>query len=184
MEQLIKIAGDRAALDNIARPHAALAIWWRRLPEPLCEALQWLDLSAVDDLSVEVGMEGSVLAALNAAGYTSACATMLSLDIDQLVRRHAALTGDDRLRVRLTGEASDPHSRFQASHVSLRLLCTYIGPGTQWCCVEGQDAICEIPTGSVGVFKGRSLLDPPAVLHRSSPSGAHRLLLTIDPSEG
>ena len=42
-----------------------------------------------------------------------------------------------------------------------------------------------MPTGAVAVFKGRMLLDPPTVLHRSPPitaSGERRLLLAIDPA--
>ena len=52
----------------------------------------------------------------------------------------------------------------------------------QWCCIDGQDAICEVLTGAVGVLKGLALL-PPTVLHRSPPLsgvGPHRLMLMID----
>ena len=71
-----------------------------------------------------------------------------------------------------------------ADYVTLRLLCTYAGPGTQWCRAAAPDAIYEVPTGAVGVFKGRMLLDPPTVLHRSPPiaaTGGQRLILVIDP---
>ncbi|PZU12326.1 MAG: DUF1826 domain-containing protein [Sphingobium sp.] len=183
MERLVAIAGDRAALDSIARPDAALAIWWRQLPLPIRIALEGLDLQSLADLSVEMDLSGSVLSALRSAGYPEPSATALSPDIDLLVRRHAALTGDDRLHVQLAVVESDPGRRFHADSVSLRLQCTYVGTGTQWCCTDGQDAICEVPTGSVGVFKGRSLLNPPPVLHRPPPSGAPRLVLTIDPVE-
>jgi hypothetical protein len=44
-----------------------------------------------------------------------------------------------------------------------------------------------VPTGAVGVFKGRLLLDPPTILHRSPPisaTGERRLVLAIDPLPG
>lgn len=184
MEQLVSISPDRAALDRIARPDAALAIWWRNISEPLRGILAAVDLDAIDDLSVEVATDASVAAALHSAGYPEAAGAVLSADIDLLVRRHAALTGEDRLRVCLNVIETDASSHFRADYLTLRLLCTYVGPGTEWCCVQGQDAICEVPTGSVAVFKGRMLLNPPAVLHRSPPivaMGARRLELVIDP---
>jgi len=181
LERLLTIAGDLAALDHITLPEAALAIWWRRLQSPLIVALERLDLQSLADISIEINLGGSVLTALRSAGYPETSAAALSSDIDLLVRRHAALTGEDRLHVHFAVLKSEARSRFRADCSTLQLQCTYLGPGTQWCRVDGQDAICEVPTGSVGVFKGRSLLDPPAVLHRPPLSGAPRLVLRIDP---
>jgi hypothetical protein len=98
------------------------------------------------------------------------------------VRRHAALTGEDRLRREVI--ETNACRRFHADFVTLRLLCSYVWLGTQWCRADAPDAICEVPTGAIGVFKGRMLLDPPTVLHRSPPivaTGQRRLVLTIDP---
>lgn len=184
MERRVAVGYDRSSLDRIARPEAALAIWWRKLPESLRDALVGLDLTTLDNISVEMDMNGSVAAALHAAGYPPSALRPLAADIDLLLRRHAALTGEDRLRLRLEVVETDACSQFAADYAALRLWCTYVGPGTQWCCVDGQDAICEIPTGAVGVFKGRALLDPPAVLHRSPPiaaTGHQRLVLAVDP---
>ncbi|MFD1036568.1 DUF1826 domain-containing protein [Sphingomonas hankookensis] len=187
IERLLTIDGDRASLDRIAHRDAALAIWWRPLPEPLRLALGRLDLSTIDDVSETIDAFGSVVAALRIAGYPVGVRDLLAADIDLLLRRHAALTGDDRLAVRLQTTTAAPDDRFRADRGGLRLVCTYVGPGTEWCCVDGQDAICEVPTGAVGVFKGRALLDPPAILHRSPPCGGrhdYRLRLTIDPPQG
>ncbi|MFC4254461.1 DUF1826 domain-containing protein [Croceibacterium xixiisoli] len=186
MERLVPIVPDRASLDRIARPDAALAIWWRRMSDPLRAALQELDLARLDNLSVEIDAGGSICGALRAAGYSETAIGLLSQDIELLVKRHAALTGEDRLHVRLEVVEADACCQFHADDITLRLTCTYVGPGRQWCCVAGQDAICEVPTGSVGVFKGRMLLDPPAVLHRSpamSAKGGRRLELVIDPAQ-
>lgn len=186
IERLLTIDPDRASLDRIAHRDAALAIWWRPLPEPLRLALARFDLSGVDDVSQTIDAFGSVGAALRIAGYPDSVRGPLTADIDLLLHRHAALTGDDRLAIRLQVTTAVANERFLADRGGLRLVCTYVGPGTQWCCVEGRNAICEVPTGAVGVFKGRSLLDPPAILHRPPPGGRYerRLLLTIDPVQG
>ena len=187
LDDIVAFGHDRASLDAIARPDAALAIWWRSLPDPLHAALASLDLDTVDDMSFDFAAEEPVDGALADAGYADPVATLLAEDIGLLVRRHAALTGEDRLRLRLEVIETDACRRFHADFVTLRLLCSYVGPGTQWCRADAADAICEVPTGAVGVFKGRLLLDPPTILHRSPPIGAtceRRLVLAIDPLPG
>ncbi|MDJ0275904.1 DUF1826 domain-containing protein [Sphingomonas sp. 2R-10] len=187
LDDVVAFGYDRASLDAIARPAAALAIWWRSLPDALRTALAALDLATVDDVSLDLDAGAPLDATLRAAGYPDAVAALLAADIGLLVRRHAALTGEDRLRIRLDVVETDACRRFHADFVTLRLLCSYVGPGTQWCRARAPDAICEVPTGAVGVFKGRMLLDPPSVLHRSPPivaTGDRRLLLVIDPLRG
>lgn len=187
LADIVAFGHDRASLDRIARSGAALAIWWRSLPDMLCDGLNTLDLDTVDDVLLDLAADGTVDGALRDAGYADPLATCLARDIELLVRRHAALTGEDRLRVKLEAVETDACRRFHADFVTLRMLCTYVGPGTQWCRADAADAICEVPTGAVGVFKGRMLLDPPTVLHRSPPivaTGRRRLMLTIDPSAG
>lgn len=184
LADVVAFGHDRASLDTIARPGAALAVWWRSLPDALRDGLDALDLDTVDDVALDLAADGTVGDALFDAGYADPLATSLAHDIDLLVRRHAALTGEDRLRLKLEVVETDACRRFHADFVTLRLLCTYVGPGTQWCRADAADAICEVPTGAVGVFKGRMLLDPPTVLHRSPPivaTGRRRLVLTIDP---
>lgn len=184
LEGAVTFGYDRASLDAIARPEAALAIWWRPLSDALRSALAVLDLDAIGDLSVDVDADALLDGTLRDAGYPDPVATLLAGDVGLLLRRHAALTGEDRLRLRLEVIETDACRRFHADYVTLRLLCTYLGPGTQWCRSAAVEAICEVPTGAAGVFKGRLLIDPPPVLHRSPPivaTGARRLVLAIDP---
>ena len=184
LEDVVAFGYDRMSLDAIARPKTALAIWWRPLPDALQAGLAALDLDTVDDVTLDLDADAPLDDALRNAGYPDDIATPLAADIGLLLRRQAALTGDDHLRLRLEVIETDACRRFQADYVTLRLLCTYAGPGTQWCRAAAPDAICEVPTGAVGVFKGRMLLDPPTGLHRSPPiaaTGGQRLILVIDP---
>ncbi|KQM98902.1 DUF1826 domain-containing protein [Sphingomonas sp. Leaf25] len=179
------VAGtDAAALDAIARPEVALVLWSRGLDPALRDALDGLDYATIDDVRLDCRAGDAVDGDLRAAGYGDMLADVLGRDIAMLVARHAALTGEDRLRVRLDVIDTDACRRFHADYVTLRLLCTYAGPGTQWCDADEPEAVRDVATGSVGVFKGRLLLDPPSVLHRSPPiaaTGGRRLMLVIDP---
>lgn len=172
-------------LDRITQPDTALAIWQRDLPPGLGEALARLDLDEIDDIAIELAADTPPEDALHAAGYPKAMVGPIGADIVMLARRHAMVSGVDRLALRLEVIETDACRRFHADSVTLRTLCTYIGPGTQWHCVDEPDAVRQVPTGAVAVFKGRTLLDPPPVLHRSPPiivSGERRLLLVIDPA--
>lgn len=180
----VTIVETPAALDAIARPETALAIWCRSLPDRLRAGLDALDLDSVDDVAMDLAADRPVGAALIEAGYAEPIAGLLARDIELLVRRHTALTGEDRLGVKLEVIETDACRRFHADFVTMRLLCSYVGPGTQWCHTDATDAVCDVPTGAVALFKGRLLLDPPTVLHRSPPivaRGERRLMLTIDP---
>ena len=186
-DDIVVLGHDRSSLDAIARPDAALAIWWRSLPDALRAALAFLDLDMVDDVSLDLAAGEAIDGALADAGYADPVATLLAEDIGLLVRRHAALIGEDRLRLRLEVVETDACRRFHADFVTLRLLCSYVGPGTQSRRADAADAVCEVPTGAVAVFKGRLLLDPPTILHRSPPisaTGERRLVLAIDPLPG
>ncbi len=172
-----------AVLDDIAHPAVALAIWERDLPPGLHDAVASLDFDEVDDVAIELGVDDAPDDALRAAGYPDALVASIAADIAMLAQHHATLTGADRLSVRLEVVETDACRRFHADYVTLRLLCTYAGPGTQWHPVAEPEAIGQVSTGAVAVFKGRKLLDPPTVLHRSPPivaSGERRLMLVID----
>lgn len=172
-------------LDGIAHADAALAIWARDLPAGLGDTLASLDLDEIDDVAITVAADGSLDEALNAAGYSDAVAAPIAADIVSLARHHAALTGTGRLSLRLEVVETDACRRFHADYVTLRMICTYVGPGTQWHRGAEPDVVGTVPTGAVAVFKGRMLLDPPTVLHRSPPimaSGERRLMLVVDPA--
>jgi hypothetical protein len=96
-----------------------------------------------------------------------------------------------RLEV-ITGNAC---SRFHADNVSVRLLTTYRGPGTEWLDVDVGDetysvseypeaAVRQVPRFAVTLFKGRQATrrSSPLVLHRSPPiegTGQTRLILCV-----
>jgi hypothetical protein len=171
-------------LAEIAYSATALAVWQRPLPPALRSALARLDVDTVDDIALDL-VDAPLGDVLRTAGYPDEAVSPLACDMTALLDRCAALTGQDRLALRLEVVETDACRRFHADHVTLRLLCTYIGPGTQWHRLATPDAIEQVATGAVALFKGRQMLDPPTVLHRSPPiaaTGERRLLLVIDPA--
>lgn len=173
-----------ASLDAVRAAHVALAMW--RRPVPLHAALP--DLDTVDDLSITLDhrdAQATLAASLLDAGYPPEITAELAADVALLAATHRDLTGAATTKIRLDVIDTDACRRFHADYVTLRMLCTYRGAGTQWCRAAAPDAIHDLATGTVGVFKGRLAMEEPTILHRSPPlrtTGGQRLLLVIDPA--
>lgn len=107
-------------------------------------------------------------------------------DIALLSTCYGAIMGLDRVAIRLERVTGKACWRFHSDFVTVRLLSTYRGPGTQWLprASRSKASFKELRTGDVGLFKGRLLAGQDAILHRSPPLAEWdepRLLLVIDP---
>ncbi len=179
----VAIDSTSDVLDSVTAPHLALALWRRPAPA----IVSAFDLDTVDDLSLVLDAldEGTPAGpALLAAGYPPDTARTLADDLTLLAATHRRLTGAAAIKVRLDVIDTDACRRFHADYVSLRMLCTYRGTGTQWCRTATPETVHTLPTGTVSVFKGRLAMEEPLILHRSPPrcaTGAQRLLLVLDP---
>lgn len=124
-------------------------------------------------------------------------------DVVQLMKNfHQTIQANSYL-VLITGVTTDMCSRFHFDVNTVRLLCTYFGPGTLWLPAEiinweavvhfhdnneivlDSTQIQQIPTGSVAIIKGAqyNTATTQPCIHRSPPvatSGERRLLLRID----
>jgi hypothetical protein len=174
-------------------PTVAAAIWARRL-RPSLQA--WLDALPPEQLPAA----RVVLAAGRVPDCLGAIFDMagtppgperdaLGADIAALARIFADLMGARYLRVRLDVVRTDACRKFHLDAVTVRLVCTYRGTGTQYGLargVETPDRICTAPTGAPILFCGtRATKGAPSDLrHRSPPiegTGATRLVLVLDP---
>lgn len=124
-------------------------------------------------------------------------------ELRRLIGRFAAAADIMAIRVRLEVERDDRCRYFHTDRIGLRLLCTYLGPGTEWVpdafanrsALGGGDNAAIVPDPRrverlapfwVGLFKGD--LHPDCTgrgcIHRSPPiehsRNAARILLTID----
>ena len=113
----------------------------------------------------------------------------LVADVADLARRFADVMGVAAVRVRIERTDSNACRKVHADVTDVRLITTYAGPGTDVaphaseddrseCCLE------RVPTGWVGLFKGRAYgADHSPCYHRSPPAGdmgEKRLVLVID----
>lgn len=113
----------------------------------------------------------------------------LLADVATLARRFADVMRVATVRVRIERTDSNACRKVHADVTDVRLITTYAGPGTDIaphasendrgdCCLE------RVPTGWVGLFKGRTYHpDHPPCYHRSPPAGdmcEKRLVLVID----
>lgn len=174
--------GDEAQVLAIIRDDEAALTLWRR---PVPPVAMTIDLDTVDDVALLLNGKVDIAGALETAGYPAHAVDALARDIAMLADRHRALCGAQMIRLRLDVVETDACRRFHADYVTLRMLCTYRGPGTQYCLTDAPDVIGEMTPGMVGVFKGRLSMEEPRVLHRSPPIHAtrgQRLVLVLDPA--
>ncbi len=108
-------------------------------------------------------------------------------DILVLVRRFAAFMQVDAVRLRLEAVTTNACRKIHADYTDLRLITTYHGPGTDYLPVGAEpveDNLLRMPTGHIGLFKGRLFAEGHApCFHRSPPiegTGEVRLVLVID----
>lgn len=132
------------------------------------------------------------------------CHSLLN-DITNLTGLFEKTTRASSFRLLLATVNTDMCRKFHTDINHLRLLCTYIGPGTLWLPNEAVDFrvfqakgnndpeagidkqhIQQAQTGDVVILKGALYPDANPVLHRSpaiKESGEKRLLLRIDTNE-
>lgn len=168
--------------------------------QPL-EQLTWTSehLEELDDISEDFSISaipGDLTSCLRGAGYREPDTTVLSTDIAELATEFARIMDVDRVAIRLSIIDTDACRRFHADYVTARLICTYVGPGTQW--LDDADAaawaggadpdtltIHQLDSGDVAIFRGRLWAPDAAAIHRSPPiagTGVQRLVLVIDPA--
>ena len=109
----------------------------------------------------------------------------LYADFRRLASRFAGLATSPIVQMRFEHVTDDSGRKFHVDAVGLRLLCTYVGPATEW--VEADGRVRRMATMEVAIFKGAAFHGAgPRVLHRSPPLSAgalaarSRLVLCID----
>ncbi|MEO1712076.1 MAG: DUF1826 domain-containing protein, partial [Bacteroidota bacterium] len=145
------------------------------------------------------GTKAEILAALHEYIQSSVPpASALYEDISTLLNLFEDLTEASSFRLLLTTVTSDMCRKFHTDVNDLRMLCTYIGPGTLWLPDEailqakGRDLqidnrkIQQVATGDVVVLKGALYPEATPILHRSpaiEEAGETRIVLRIDTNE-
>ncbi len=114
----------------------------------------------------------------------------LAKDVATKAEAFARIMDVQRFTMRFDVVTNNACRKFHQDNVKARLLCAYRGRGTQYGVCDHApepDVIEDMPTGAVGLFKGRlwPSYEASAIYHRSPPiegTGETRLLLVIDTS--
>lgn len=189
------LSEDAAILEAIGDGSHSLAVW-RRAHFPDIEALFAFEAANIRIRCEARGAGDPFREALLEKGYREGPELdALVADVADLTVRFASASGTERIKVRLERVSTNSCRKFHADYTTMRLITTYRGPGTEW--IEGADlgrvaageeplTIHALASGDIGIFKGRLLVDEPAILHRSPPIAdldIERLLLVIDPAD-
>nr|MBV6629587.1 DUF1826 domain-containing protein [Oceanococcus sp. HetDA_MAG_MS8] len=206
----IGVSSEQAAIwAEIYEPTVNLACWQRNGDEAMHDAAQSI-VTAAPYLGVRAsGQPQALCEELKARLPQGAAASMLIADIERLLNMMMDLFEPPALGLRL--EVADRAScpRFHVDRLGVRLVCTYLGPATQWLEHAGVDRswlgpraaeVCDescglirpgydvqsVQTGDAVLLKGEGWHgnDGCGVVHRSPPllPGQRRLVLSVDPA--
>ncbi|MDZ8117902.1 DUF1826 domain-containing protein [Pontiella agarivorans] len=203
-------------LFEIREPDTPLVMWERDIPGDVVKQIQtWLstgDCCVEEEIHVDqMDVRGLLAARLAENGWSenSKTGNWLIDDLTDLVYRFSEVADTCSLLFRLESLRDSACCKFHTDYLTLRMLCTYFGPGTEW---APEEAVCHeeigctadstaaanrriIPnpetiqrtaSGTVLLFKGNRYpgTEGRGLVHRSAPvSAPHhtRLLLRIDP---
>lgn len=166
------------------------------------------ELAQLAERSIECRAKGTVTEILvsleNYFTDTLPNCTSLLEDITNIVKLFQETTHAASLRLLLASVSTNMCRRFHTDVNDIRLLCTYIGPGTLWLpdeaidykavrkggenqeIVKDPEQIQQVATGDVVLLKGGLYPDANPIMHRSptiEKDGMKRLLLRIDTNE-
>ena len=189
----VPINDNIEGLHAVNQPLVPAAIWRRT---PLSKFQTWIDSLPEKELpsariSLPIDAIQRALTEVMQISGMPACVQreMLIDDIAALANVFAEINQTMFLRLRLEAITGNACSKFHIGAVTTRLVCTYRGPGTQYCfSADGTSStnIFDVPTSSPIVMRGTlwPTKERSGFLHRSPPiegSGKTRLLLVLDP---
>ena len=190
------------SLQKIHQKHINISIYDRDITHLSDEVKSLLARNAEIRIS---GDTNSILKQISSELNSNDFSLILN-DIKGLLLQFEELSGANSFRLLLSTVNTNMCSRFHTDMNDLRLLCTYIGPGTVWLSenninrdaletygdnetiVKDESQINYAKTGAVVLLKGAvyPLKGTKAVVHRSptiEETGMSRLLLRIDAND-
>ncbi|SEO83174.1 Protein of unknown function [Aquisalimonas asiatica] len=123
-------------LDEVLTSGVNMAIWRRSSVHPLNMEIDtlvdpgWADTIEQTTAVTETGR--ALTRALNAAGLDAALLAHWIRDMSGLAAVFARVAGASALRIRIEALGDTMCPRFHVDRNTLRLLCTYRGPATEW----------------------------------------------------
>ena len=162
------VVGDSlSSLVTIYEPDVNVCVVRRTLPFSLDEAGPAPDESTVRCFKSE-GVGGAV------------AHEELAADLAFLAEVLSDLTGADDIGVRVNHGASPMCPQFHVDNLPVRLVCTYLGPGTEW---MEHGAVRTAVAGDLVLLKGEGWVgnEGRGAVHRSPAHRSPRLVASLDP---
>lgn len=187
-------------LDCIRKQHINLAIWQRPFDVTMQPVMRWLAAEpfeleypvAVDDVSRT--LHKNIVAPLE---YEQSRYRLIA-DIQRLAILFSNYASTHRIRLIVESVHEVPCPKFHQDNVSLRLICTYVGAGTQWlensnvnthadCCggkiVRDNSRIQQLKPFEVALMKGKIWQSNAMGIYHRSPhleAGQPRFVVKMD----
>lgn len=134
----VRVGETPPVFDELSRTDVNLAIWRRGLPDGLEASLQrWAKLRKDGHEQVISPSNFELAPLLRQLGGPAR--EWLSKDLTILIGRFRRISGAKRIRITFGPIHSDRCRKFHTDNLRYRLICTYLGPGTEWVPNEAVD---------------------------------------------
>lgn len=187
---VVRRSPSAARASELRRPDVAMWIWTRRtnpLADECAQELVAADPFRVSGTARATERDALIDAILDQVGLDdSPRRRALAADISSLTFLHARASSSSRVRIRLEAGQARPGPFAHLEDVSLRLLCTYSGPGAEWR-DPADGRTHRMAPGWAALVKGHAHRDGAmrGVAHVPSPGDqAARLVLLIQDEPG
>ncbi|GAA0549393.1 DUF1826 domain-containing protein [Rheinheimera aquimaris] len=169
---------EAGVLTDIFADDVNLASWQRQKNTAIAEYCRSLRFSMPLKriVSAESVQNDIVFALPDAPGKAE-----LLADIALQCQMFACLMDCKQLGLRLETLSKPMCPKFHTDHLVCRLVCTYMGPGTEW--LDSAGNTVQATPFAVTLLKGSGWEgnEQQAIVHRSPASDLPRVLLTLDP---
>lgn len=197
-------------LARILRPELNVCVWKRTLPQRLGTWLDVLGRTLVHDVAARISPELRSTQRPFAGLPDRAETHAWTADVAALASLFCELLGTKSLRASFATVETNKCRKFHIDHKTLRLVCSYSGPGTEWvddrhadrsamgheeACIDAANtrivrrgsSIQRAEPGDVVLLKGELFTGNAGrgAIHRSPPiesTGERRIVLTFDKS--
>lgn len=179
----VRVGRTAEVLNEIHLPGVELALWRRSLAAGLTPWLNSLPFRLWPQgaiLADRASLGAAITGLVGRAGLSGPGVHLLIEDIKELAIRFLALSDVPLVEVRLEAIDDNACAGFHRDNVTLRMITTYCGPGTQWVAPEHSKIALKyqqayrgpvetFPTEAVGVFRGSRAPGVTGLTHRSPP---------------
>ena len=118
-------------LGEVRRPEVDVAVWRRDLPASLAALRAWAALTNAPSFDRVVTVDSRAIAEA-VSEVPASLRDALAADVSMLLGTFLAITGAGHCRLFVGVIRDDKCRKFHVDAVAMRMVTTYVGPGTEW----------------------------------------------------